>query len=60
MSKIGDFNKALDEHSYVVIPTKNVGYMKADDNDSGWGEWHLDITDAIVCDKLSVHIGGEE
>ena len=60
MSRGQDFNANLDKHKFVVIPTNDVGYIVMDDNGSKWGNWHIDPSHAIMCDRLSVHFGGEE
>ena len=56
MSKIEDFNERLDDYKYVVIPTKDVGYVKPDDNGTDWGNWHLDVSGALMCNKVSIHL----
>ena len=60
MKDVEKFNENLDDHRFVVIPiSSQVGYVVPDDSGSGWGTWHLDVSDAVFCDKVSVELGGK-
>ena len=59
MNRIEQFNQMMDgnKHKYVIVPiTENVGYMKPDDNGSGWGNWHIKPTDVVFADKVQIEL----